>query len=96
MGLDITDFSQAKGTADGSFGPSEGINMELGRQGGTLGSHRVPVVPKLDSSHLCFNTKISKGFEQLNCICTVLQLLNLKEDCVVSCTNSTLAGFICS
>ena len=43
-------------------------------------SQRVPVVPEIDSSHLCFNTEKAKGLDQLYCVCPALQLLDQKKD----------------
>lgn len=40
VSLVVTDFRQAKGTADGSFGPSNGIHVELGKPQGIQDSHR--------------------------------------------------------
>lgn len=39
VSLDVTDFRQAKGTADGSFGPSNGVNVAPEKPEGTLDSH---------------------------------------------------------
>lgn len=40
VSLGVTDFRQAKGTADGSFGPSNGINGELEKPEGIWDCHR--------------------------------------------------------
>lgn len=39
VSLDVTDFQQTKGTADGSFGPSNGVNVELEKPEGVLDNH---------------------------------------------------------
>lgn len=44
----VTSFSQAKGTAGGSFQPSNGVNVAMGRHEVTLERHRVTVGPKID------------------------------------------------
>lgn len=40
QGLRVSlDFQQTKGTADGSFGPSNGVNVELEKPEGALDNH---------------------------------------------------------
>lgn len=39
VSLDVTDFQQTKGTADGSFGPSNGVNVELEKPEEALDNH---------------------------------------------------------
>lgn len=76
VSLGVTDFRQAKGTADGSFGPLNGIDVELEKPEGIWDSHGgSPVVPVVLKGVLTFALikkeiqKIGSVFLHLHCSC---------------------------
>lgn len=78
VSLDVTDFRQAKGTADGSFGPSNGVNVELEKPEGVLDSHGGSLLsPRY--TVLTFALVIKNPKDWISFSTSALQLLDQKK-----------------
>lgn len=76
--LDVPDFRQAKGTADGSFGPSNGANVALEKPEGILDSHRGSLL-SLRETVLTFALVLKNPHDWISFSTSALQLLDQKK-----------------
>lgn len=78
VSLVLTGFRQAKGTADGSFGPSNGVNVELEKPEGILDSHRGSLLSPRETV-LTFALLLKNPYDWISFSTSALQLLDQKK-----------------